>query len=301
MRRILATAACCALLSINTYANVPLTRDSTGHVVVPTYVNGKGPYNFILDTGADETGVYTWFAKSLQLPTGNAKLLSGATGDERTTTTHLSTLVVDGHAIEDVDVDVFPARRDGAMLAGVAGVDVMARRLAVMDFQCKTFELLPIQQARPDIVGTGATMIQAGTIRDGNQLTFPITINGAAGIAVLDTGARNTYINYKFAQAAGIHPDSPAFHDAPVRGISMAAVPARVGPIETAHFAGITRHDAVVRVVDLPFFKGAGLASGPAMDLGLDLLRGTRLTVDYSSRRFWLAESSCASLKNESP
>jgi len=30
------------------------------------------------------------------------------------------------------------------------------------------------------------------------------------------------------------------------------------------------------------------------MNMGLDLLRGTRLTIDYSSRRFWLAQSRCA-------
>jgi predicted aspartyl protease len=291
-----------ALLASATHAEVPLTWDSTDHVVVPTYVNGKGPYDFILDTGADETGIYKWLAKSLQLPASGTKDLSGATGDNPITTVRLSTLAVDGHTIDHVDADVLPPRVDGAMLGGVAGVDVIANRLAVIDFQCKTFALLPIQQARPDIVGAGSTMIKAGSIRDGNQLTLPVTINGAAGIAVLDTGARNTYINHKFAEAAGIHPGSDAFHDAaPVRGTSMTAVTARIGPIGEVRFAGITRRDAVARVVDLPFFKGAGLAGGPAMDLGLDLLHGTRLTVDYSSRRFWLSPSSCASSKAENP
>jgi hypothetical protein len=67
-------------------------------------------------------------------------------------------------------------------------------------------------------------------------------------------------------------------------------VPAMVngkGPFERRH--------VVARVVDLPSLEGDGLAGGPAMILGLDLLRGTRLTVDYTSRRFWLAKSPCAS------
>lgn len=52
-------------------------------------------------------------------------------------------------------------------------------------------------------------------------------------------------------------------------------VPAMVngkGPFERRH--------VVARVVDLPSLEGDGLAGGPAMILGLDLLRGTRLTVD---------------------
>jgi hypothetical protein len=69
----------------------------------------------------------------------------------------------------------------------------------------------------------------------------------------------------------------------------------RVGPIGTVSFAGVKRRDVVARVVDLPSLEGDGLAGGPAMILGLDLLRGTRLTVDYTSRRFWLAKSSCGS------
>jgi hypothetical protein len=45
----------------------------------------------------------------------------------------------------------------------------------------------------------------------------------------------------------------------------------------------------------MPYLEGAGLAGKPAMNLGLDLLRGTRLTVDFSSRQFWLAQSTCSS------
>jgi hypothetical protein len=37
----------------------------------------------------------------------------------------------------------------------------------------------------------------------------------------------------------------------------------------------------------------AGLADTPAMNMGLDLLAGARLTLDYSARRFWLAPSRC--------
>jgi predicted aspartyl protease len=277
------------------YATVPLSWDSTGHVVVPTMVNGKGPFSFILDTGADESGVYSWFAKSLDLQKGERRELSGATGSEQMIATRLSALSIDGHIIRHVDADTMPDRVDGAMLAGVAGVDLMRHEFAVIDFACQTFALQPVQRARSEIVGAGATLIKAGSIRDGKQLTLPVTINGITGVAVLDTGSRSTQINYKFAAAVGISPESAAFGDAPTRGATTQAVSARVGPIGTVRFAGITRLDAVARVVDMPYLEGAGLADKPAMNLGLDLLRGTRLTVDFSSRQFWLAQSTCSS------
>jgi hypothetical protein len=69
-------------LSAAAYAEVPLSWDSTGHIMAPVFVNGKGPFEFILDTGADESAVYAWFAQSLDLPKGARGEISGATGSE---------------------------------------------------------------------------------------------------------------------------------------------------------------------------------------------------------------------------
>lgn len=294
MRGSMLAPVCFALLISGVQAEVPLSKDSTGHLTVPAFVNNKGPFQFILDTGADESAVFSWFAKSLHLAKGESRDLSGATGSVQMTGSRLSTLAIDGHIIRDVDADTVPNRTDGARIAGVAGVDMMVNRPAIIDFGCATFALRPIQNARPEIVGKNATLTNAGSIKDGKQLTLPVNLNGIVGVAVLDSGARGTMINYKFAAAAGIHPESSSFRDGePARGATTTPVLSRVGPIGNIRFGGITRNDVIARVVDLPYLESAGLSGGPAMNLGLDLLVGTRLTVDYSSRRFWLAESSC--------
>jgi predicted aspartyl protease len=294
-RRFFAVLFSLAMLAGQARAETPLRWDSTGHVVVPAMVNGKGPFDFILDTGADESAVYAWFAKSLDLPKGKTGVLSGATGSAAMTASRVSALGVDGHIIRNIEADTVPDRVDGAKLAGVAGVDLMLGRLVVIDFACKTFALLPLQGAPAEIAGPGATLVRAGSIRDGKQLTLPVTVNGAPGVAVLDSGARATAINLDFALAAGVDPLSAAFRQGePTRGATTTAVNSRVGPIGTVRFAGLTHPDAVARVLDLPYLESAGLAKVPAMNLGLDLLRDTRLTVDYSSRRFWLARSRCA-------
>lgn len=290
----LALLAFC-LLTASAGAQVPLTWDITGHVMVPTLVDGKGPYDFILDTGADESAVYSWFAKSLALPKGESRELSGATGSEQMVGTRLSVMSLDGHEIHDIDADTVPDRPDGAKIAGIAGVDLMAHRLAVIDFACKTFALRPVASVGEDITGSGARLIKAGSIAGGNQLTLPVTVNGISGTATLDTGSRSTQINSVFAAAAGISPNSEAFKDIATRGVTKTSVSARVGPIGTVQFAGITLPHATARVVDMPYLEEAGLANVPAMNLGLDMLRGTRLTLDYSARQFWIAPSTCSS------
>lgn len=48
---------------------------------------------------------------------------------------------------------------------------------------------------RSDSAGPGATLIKAGSIKNGKQLTLPVTVNGITGVATLDSGARTTMIN----------------------------------------------------------------------------------------------------------
>jgi hypothetical protein len=68
----------------------------------------------------------------------------------------------------------------------------------------------------------------------------------------------------------------------------------RIGPIGKVRFAGMERENVHARVADLPVFAALGWTDRPVMILGLDLLRPTRLTLDYASRRFWLAPSQCS-------
>lgn len=287
-RRALGLAAtCCAVLATSALAEVPLTKDATRHVMVPAFVNGKGPFPFMLDTGADESAAYAWFAKSLNLPKGGKRELNGATGSVAMTGTLLSELRIDGHALHNIDADTIPDRPDHAQIAGVAGADMMAGKLAVLDFGCGKFALLPLTDPFK-VVGAKAVFVKAGAIPDGKQLTLPVAINGVTGVAMLDSGARASIVNTNFARAAGV--DISKFHGtASTRGAAGQSVNAAVGPIGTVRFTGIVRDHATARVADLPSLQGMDRA----MILGLDLLQGTRLTIDYRARRFWVGASVC--------
>jgi len=275
-------------------AEVPLTWGPTGHVTAPVVVNGEGPYPFVIDTAADESAVYNWFATAHAMPNGRSSEISGATGTQTETTTRLDSLSLDGQEIRNLEAGTAPDRADGARLAGIVGVDLMTGHLAVLDLGCDTVALLPPDTDPASVAGRDATMIEAGGLREGKQLTLPVSLNGASGVATLDTGARSTIINHAFARAAGLDLDSGAFRSGTlVRGASQQAVASVVGPIGAVRFAGVARAHVVARIVELPVFQEEGLADQPMMNLGLDLLHGVRLTIDYRQRRFWVAPSLC--------
>jgi predicted aspartyl protease len=294
MHRILVTAACCALFCVAARAAVPLTPAGNGHLLVPATINGKGPFPVILDTGADGSGLYTWFVRQQGLKAGPTRDLGGMTGTVTVPTYVLDSMAIDGRLIRNITADSYPDRKDGEIEVGVAGNDLMDGTVTVFDFPCGQVQIWPKPVDMATLLTPKARMLEGGSVIDGTQLTFTVTINGVHGVAVLDTGSRDTRINSKFAEAAGIDTSSPGFHDSDiVYGANSKGMSARQGPIGTVNFAGLSVAHAQARVMDLPVLDSFGIGSGPAMIFGLDLMQGFRLVYDHEAKRFWFDESKC--------
>jgi Aspartyl protease len=275
-------------------AAVPLTPAGDGHDTIPAFVNGKGPFAFILDTGADGSALYQWFAAKEHLPKGKVRDVDGQTGSVSSPTYSLKTLSVDGHAIHNIVADGLPNRRDTGVEAGVAGNDLMDGTIAIFDFPCRTVEIRPKPVDVQAIVPSESVAVQGGSVPDGTQLTLPVTVGGVEGTAYLDTGSRDTRISPSFAAAAHIDPSSPAFRDADlIFGFKSKGTASRIGPIGTVQFAGITLTHAEARVMDLPVFGTFRPGGPPAMILGMDLMQGYRIVYDHEAKRFWFTLSLC--------
>jgi hypothetical protein len=287
-------AACCLLAASTAQSSVPLRSAATVHLVVPALINGQGPFPFILDTGADETGVYRWFAEKQGFKPGPATEIEGMTGKTTNPTYRLDSVAVDGRVIRNVVADSFPNRHDVEVEAGAIGNDLMDGSVAIFDFPCKTVEILPKPVDMKHLLTKDAHKVEGGGVVDGTQLSFPVQIGAAHGVAVLDTGSSDTRVNTVFVKAAGIDPTSAAFRDAePIFGVSSNATPSRKGPAGTVRFAGLEILDAEVRMIDMPVYKSFGFGDGPAMILGLDLMAGYRLVYDHEAKLFWFDRSKC--------
>jgi len=294
LRRLLTAAALSALSLGSAQATVPLRPAATFHLVLPAYVDGHGPYQFMLDTGADNSGLYHWFTEQQGFKPGEVHDVGGQTGTISVPSYHLASLAIDGREIRDVEADDFPNRHDGEIEAGVAGNDLMDGTVVVFDFPCHSVSILPKPVDLKHLLTPHAHMVEGGPVTDGTQLTLPVQIGPAKGIAVLDTGSSDTRINPQFARAAGIDPASAAFYDAEKRfGVSDTPITSRKGPVGTVRFAGIELRNPEIRVIDLPVFSSFGFGDGPAMILGLDLMQGHRLVYDHEAKRFWFDASTC--------
>lgn len=289
------TAILCACVGVSANAAVPLIAAGDGHDTVPVYVDRHGPYQFILDSGADGSAVYEWFARTAHLPKdeGGAVELSGQTGSAKVTMYHVGDFELEGHHLRNVSAYGLPNRHDAGREAGVLGNDFMDGAVVVYDFPCRQVEVhaKPVNVAR--IAGDGAVPVQAGIDEGTTLLTLPVSVNGAAGVAILDTGSRGSRLTPSFASAAGIDASSSRFRDgAPIFGANSRKMIPRDGTIGTIRFGGVEIEHVNAQVIDLPVLKD-DFKGKPAMLLGVDLIGRFRVIYDHSARKIWFHPSQC--------
>ncbi|WP_430390695.1 retroviral-like aspartic protease family protein [Dyella sp. 20L07] len=274
---------------------VPMSLADDGHDTVPVYVNGQGPYPFILDSGADGSAVYQWFADQIKLlkVEGKDQDLSGQTGSSRVSMYKIATLSLGGVPIHNVEAFGLPNRHDAGRQAGVLGNDFMDKAVVVFDFPCRTVETYPKPVDVMTIVGSDERPIYTGVDPGTTLLTVPVTVNGFAGIAVLDTGSRRTRLLPLFAKGAGIDTAASAFHDdEAIYGTSMNKLLPRTGPIGDVRIGNTVFANATGQVVELPVLA-QDFGGKPAMLLGADLIGRYRLVYDHAAQNIWFQPSRC--------
>jgi predicted aspartyl protease len=277
-------------------ATVPLTPISDGHLLVPVYVDGKGPYPFILDSGADSSGIYQWFADEAGLKSAGPSItVSGMTGTVEMKRYRVASFKMEGHELRGVTTYALPNRHDGAKIAGVLGNDFMDGTVTVFDFPCQNVTVHTKPADAAALAGPGSTLVTARRPKDDTLLSFPVSLDGAEGMAVLDTGNRLTKINTQFAKAAGLDPHSSAFHPAEaIYGISptQGMVPV-AGPIGTLSIGALRLEQLQGEVLDLKTFT-EDFGDSSVMQIGTDLVGRFRLIYEHDANRFWLAPSTCS-------
>jgi len=295
MRKFAAVALLIVAAS-SSWAAVPMSAAGDGHDTVPVYVDGKGPFPFILDSGADGSAVYSWFAEQQHLlRSDQTEELSGQTGAAQVALYRLGDVALDGHHLGRISAYGLPNRHDSGKEAGILGNDFMDGSVVAYDFPCRRIEFhkKPINEAK--VIGPGPAPVEAGIDGGTSLLTLPVTINGFTGIAVLDTGSRNTRLIPAFAQAAGIDAQSAQFRDGEaIYGANSNKMTPRDGPLGKVAFGGVEIAEAQGQIIDLPMLE-QDFGGKPAMLLGADLLARYRLLYDHQAHRIWLRLSGCKS------
>jgi hypothetical protein len=113
-------------------------------IVVPVTINGSGPYDFVLDTGSNNTILDQKLADELTLPRGGETTILGVKGARSLVAVSANSLSVAGATVEGKGLFLFTtAKLQGlpARVRGVLGEDFLQNFEVLIDYRHQTIQL----------------------------------------------------------------------------------------------------------------------------------------------------------------
>ena len=269
---------------------LPTTFDHIGRVVVPTMVNGRGPFRFIVDTGATYSTVSPGLVRTLGLkPTEvSGIVVNGITGTAQVNAVTIDTLqtgdlIVDGLVAPVVWAPVM-AGADG--IFGAAG---LTEKSLSVDFQRN---MVRVARSVEPALKKEAVKIHAARLTHG-LITLESEVGRVRTIAVIDTGSERTLGNLALRDALKIRKRTGA--EALVTSVYGATEQVERGELWRVPTISIDRmriNDVQVVYGDFHIFKVWGMADKPAIIVGMDVL-GTvgSLGIDFKNQDIYFTNS----------
>jgi predicted aspartyl protease len=260
-------------------------EDDVARLTVPVMVNGKGPYNFIIDTGSDRSVISRELAEQLAVPKGRKATLHTMGGADEITTVKLDSLQVSSNIIRHLEVPALPRKYLGA--DGLLGIDSLKNQRVTLDFaaQTMTVEASNTREIRKE-VDPGGTIVVTAKSKLGQLVLVDADANGEEVWVVVDTGAQNTVGNTPLRRLMVKRTPEGGFR--PVELISVVGdrIPADFTIVGHMRIGGLKINNAAVAFVDAHPFRKFGLQRKPAMLLGMEGLRPFRkVSIDFANRR----------------
>lgn len=264
---------------------LPTTHDHIGRVLVPVTINGRGPFRFIVDTGANHSTITPELAQLLGLKAGTEApvLLQGITGSASVSYVSVDRLQAGDLTIESPMLPIVwaPIMAGADGILGAAG---LSDKSLVIDFRRNRVAIANRvdMEARTDTTRIHAVRVASGLL---------VVVGRLGGIpveAVLDTGSERTLGNLALRDALRARGHTERGFVAKVTSVYGATTEVEPGEIQLAPSISIDTlrlEDVAVVFGGFHIFKVWDMETRPALILGMDVL-GTvsSLSIDYRHR-----------------
>ncbi|MEQ1548524.1 MAG: retroviral-like aspartic protease family protein [Chakrabartia sp.] len=277
-------------------AVVQTAEDDALRMTVPVMINGQGPFQFVIDTGADRTVVSTELAQKLKLPEGKKVRLHAMGGSAHVGTVIIDRVQVSTNVARNVNAAALSRSNIGA--DGLLGIDSLKGQRIVMDFVAQTMKIVPSTEPEEVIPADGDVIIVTAKTRLGQLVMVDADANGNKIWVVVDTGAQNSIGNSRLRRTlvrANPRTQIQTVEMVDVIGERTAAEYTIVGKLR---IGGVMLGNAAIAFADVHPFRLFGLSGKPSMLLGMESLRAfRRVSVDFTSRKvkFLLPDESAIS------
>jgi predicted aspartyl protease len=265
-----------------------LAGDAQPLILLPVQVNGDGPFEFILDTGAGTSLLSSDLAKKLKIKIISTKEGQSAGGKISVSLAKVDSLAVGQAKLDDVDVGIVDlthiGNTIGTKIDGDIGYNFLKHFRITIDYHdCEIRLDEPRRIQRLGRSSKAEVPMRLASLAK-PLLLVDVHANGDGPFQfAIDTGTSTTAIAPELAQQLGLK-------SSPVGPLTTggAQVNVTAGTLESFKVGRAGVDDLVVVVAD--FFATLSQAVGAKLDgiVGYNFLRNFRVVMDYPSEKFRL-------------
>ena len=274
-------------------AQLETAFDEARRMTVPVFINGRGPFSFVVDTGANRSVVSRELAASLSLPSAGQVEVHGIAGAESAAMAGVRSFRVGETTSVGLVLPALPRDKLGA--DGLLGVDVLKGRRVFLDFALNRFEIAASssgteigRQNNSRIPSTLEPVRVAAQYRFGQMVILDAQVGEVRVSAFIDSGSQVTVGNIALRDAVVRRLPEFGVRLAPVPLISATGQTAmgEFAPLPTLRLGGLAVNQVMGIFADLHIFELWKLADRPAILIGIDVLRHFRnVTLDFGRKQ----------------
>jgi len=278
-----------------TGTRVETAFDQARRMTVPVRIGKRGPFQFVVDTGANRTVVGVETAQKCSLASDGMAPVHGIVGTQPAPLVKVPALRVGQVKSANLSLPVLPRESMGA--DGLLGIDVLKNRRMRLNFRGNTFEIGPSGKgaAVESLGGGGGTRIPDSSrgivvpaqYRSGQLVIFDADVAGTPVRAFLDSGAQITCGNEALRDVLLREKPELAERMVETRLISATGQtsPAQLAVLPRLRLGGMGLNNIRAAFAPLHIFSLWGLNDRPAMLVGIDVLRHfDEVVLDFGRR-----------------
>lgn len=257
-------------------------RDRTARLTTEVFVEGKGPFRFIIDTGATRSVVSDKLAAMLALKPAEPTLVHGLAGVQQAPAVSVGRMTAGKLPIPVRTVPVL--LQSDLDCDGLLGLDAFRSRRVVFDFTHGLVSILKPAFKQP-IHGPLSEAVVRARQKFGQLTIVDASAAGRRVSCFIDSGAQLSVGNMALLQAIKAKAGHRPLQTAPavLHGATGDDVTCEVAPVEELRIGEIHFTDFFMAFADLHTFDLWSLRKEPAIMIGTDFLNlFGRVEIDFA-------------------
>lgn len=262
-------------------------QDRDSHMTIDVAINGRGPFHFVVDTGADRSVLADTTVAALGLPAGSPVMVEGVVRTVAAPTAVVGAIAFGDKEIENCHLPVLP--RAWLRADGFIGLDMLKNALVTFDFRN---ERLLVERSRSGWLLSSMSpyedAISAGGA-GGHLRVLNCRVDGVLTAVFIDSGAEVSVGNEAlFLALKNSDPDyRQAYEGVRLAGVTGGELIGQVADFHKIKIRDVSFTNGTIAFVDLQIFTLWDLADRPALLVGMNFLRQfSRVSIDFGHKAF---------------